>query len=98
MTQRKKTGGRETGTPNKMTKELKEVLSDIVNNELANVKKLLSTLTPKERLDVVIKLLPYIVPRLKETDLNINSIEQPLFPILTPEEYKIIRAKKETEI
>ena len=77
--QRTKTGGRELGTPNKVTKELKEVLSEVVNNELANVKELLSTLTPKERLDVVIKLLPYITPKLKETTLEVDNVEQPLF-------------------
>ena len=59
-----KTGGRTSGTPNKTTKELRTVLKGVINNELLNIETLLSELPPKERLEVVIKLIPYVLPKI----------------------------------
>lgn len=59
-----KTGGRTSGTPNKTTKEIRTVLKGVINNELLNIETLLSELPPKERLEVVIKLIPYVLPKI----------------------------------
>jgi hypothetical protein len=64
-----KTGGRKKGSLNRNTVETKELLQKIVGNELDNISDLLSKLEPKERIDAVIKLLPYIVPRQSEISL-----------------------------
>jgi len=61
-----KTGGRQKGTPNRTTTEAKQILQKIVNNELDNITDLLNKLEPKERIDSIIKLLPYIVPKQQE--------------------------------
>jgi hypothetical protein len=70
-----KTGGRTKGAVNKTTSETKKLLQKIVSNELDNLTDLLSKLEPKERIDAVIKLLPYIVPRQSEITTPID--EQP---------------------
>lgn len=75
-----KFGGRTKGTPNRTTKETKELLTKIVSNELDNVDKLLEQLEPKERLDAVIKLLPYIVP--KQTEMTMEGKEHDFTPII----------------
>jgi len=46
----KKYGGREKGTPNRLTKELRSVLKDIVYQESEKIEEHLNELGPKERL------------------------------------------------
>lgn len=58
--------GRPKGTPNKSTKEMKALIKTFVENELSNADELLAELTPKERLDILCKLLPYVVPKQTE--------------------------------
>ena len=52
----KKYGGRQKGTPNRMTKELRSVLKDVLFEELGEIKEKLDMLEPKERIELVIKL------------------------------------------
>ena len=59
----KKFGGREKGTPNRLTKELRAVLKDLIHEELETLQERMDHLDPKERLEVLVKLLPYILPR-----------------------------------
>ncbi len=74
MNIRSKTGGRQKGTPNKCTNEIRERISEIVNDELSQLKSELQKLDAKDRIETLIKLMPYIVPKLKEitTDSTIN--------------------------
>lgn len=74
-----KTGGRTKGTVNKSTAETKAILQKIVSTELDNLQQLLEDLNPKERLDVVIKLLPYILP--KQQEIAIESTQSKFQPI-----------------
>lgn len=59
-----KTGGRKAGTPNKVTKELRETLKGILARELDTIQATLDTLPSKDRMDVVLKLMPYCMPKL----------------------------------
>jgi hypothetical protein len=61
--QGKKTGGRVAGTPNKITIELRRTLKGIVANELESLPETLGDLPPKERLELLIKLLPFCLPK-----------------------------------
>ena len=74
-----KTGGRIKGTPNKLTTDLKGTISDIINNQLSNLDIDLSSpkLSIKDKYDIIIKLLPYVIPKQTEnTNLNLdNEIE-----------------------
>lgn len=70
-----KTGGRVKGTPNRTTAETKELLQKIVSNQINGINDLLEQLEPKERIDAIIKLLPYIVP--KQSEVSVIDNEQP---------------------
>lgn len=59
-----KTGGRKAGTPNRVTKELRETLKAVIGRELSQITGTLEQLPARERLDVVIKLLPYCMPKI----------------------------------
>lgn len=65
---RKKYGGRKKGTPNKDTKELRERVSDLIDNNFDSIQADLDQLEPKERLDFLIKLLEYGLPKLQRVE------------------------------
>ena len=62
--------GRPKGAKNKLTLETRELIQSFVSKELETIGERIDLLEPKERLDVLIKLLPYIVPKQKDIDLN----------------------------
>ena len=60
-----KTGGRQAGTPNKITSELREVLKGIVAQEMDTLPASLAQLPAKERLEALIRLMPYCMPKVE---------------------------------
>ena len=60
-----KYGGRTKGTPNKITNELRRTLKHIVDDEIQILKNNIKELLPKERLELLIKLLPYVLPKVQ---------------------------------
>jgi hypothetical protein len=58
-----KTGGRKVGTPNKVTSELRKTLKGIIAAELDALPTTLADLPARERLELLIKLLPFALPK-----------------------------------
>lgn len=69
----KKYGGREKGTPNKLTKDLRNILKDIIYHELELLNEKLEKLDSKERIELVIKLLPYTLPKVQNISHTTNE-------------------------
>ena len=69
----KKYGGRQKGTPNRMTKELRTLLKDILYQELEQVRERLELLEPKERIELLIKLMPYVLPKTTSVSHKTNE-------------------------
>ena len=69
----KKYGGRQKETPNILTKELRSVLKDIVYQELEQIQKCLELLESKERLELLIKLMPYVLPKVTSISHKTNE-------------------------
>lgn len=70
-----KTGGRQAGTPNKVTKAVKECIVSILT-KYTNSDKFeqdFDALEPKDRLVIAEKFMSYTVPKLQSTALDINS-------------------------
>ncbi len=65
-----KFGGRSKGTSNKLTSKVKEALHLIFESEIANLPTYLDQLEPKQRIEVLIKLLPYVVPKAESETSN----------------------------
>ncbi len=59
----KKFGGRTKGTPNKTTKETRESLKRIIDMELVQLPRLLESMKPYQRADVLTKLIQYVLPK-----------------------------------
>jgi len=64
--------GRPLNSKNKNTAEIKELIRNVVGKELDQVEKLLGKLEPKDRLDIIVKLLPYVAPRQAEISIEAN--------------------------
>ena len=69
-----KYGGRQKGTPNRMTKELRSVLKDVLYQELEQIQTHLDTLKPKERVELLIKLMPFVLPKVTSISHTTNEL------------------------
>lgn len=58
-----KTGGRKKGTPNKSTSTIREWLTNLIGKNQRQMEKDLKALEPKERLQMLEKLMPYVLPK-----------------------------------
>lgn len=69
----KKFGGRKKGTPNILTSEMRAVLKHIMLKRLSKFEELLDQLPPKEQLEILIKLMPYVYPKLESISHKSNE-------------------------
>lgn len=67
--------GRPKGAVNKTTAETKELLQAIVSKEINKLGEMLEKLEPKERIEAITKLLPYIIP--KQSEFSVIEPEEP---------------------
>jgi len=65
--------GRPKGVPNLVTTRIKEAFAHLLDHNLYRIQMDLEELTPKERLDVIMKLAEYILPKLSRVQADING-------------------------
>jgi hypothetical protein len=68
-----KHGGRKVGTPNKVSSELKEVLSEYCLNEFKFLNTNIEKLTLSERLVFFLKVLPFVLPKNGVSEANMKE-------------------------
>ena len=71
----KKFGGREKGTPNKLTAELRSALKDVLYEEIEQIPHRLDELETKDRLELLVKLMPYVFPKVQSVS---QSLDEPI--------------------
>lgn len=69
----KKYGGREAGTPNKLTKELRAALKNVLHQEIELLPEHFNKLDTKDRLELLVKLLPYALPKVEPANYQISE-------------------------
>lgn len=69
----KKYGGREAGTPNRLTKELRAALKNILHQEIELLPDHFNKLEPKDRLELLVKLLPFALPKVQPESYEIGE-------------------------
>lgn len=67
-----KTGGRNIGTPNKTTAEMRTLIHEALQG--IDLQSDLKALTPEKRIELLIKLLPYVCSRYKEKNDSTDSV------------------------
>jgi len=68
-----KHGGRKKGTPNRLTKEVRAVLKEVVFDEISQIHHHFEKLDPKERIELLIKLMPYVCPKIQTASHSLNE-------------------------
>ena len=71
----RKTGGRQKGTQNKVTGLTKEMINDVLAtyHDDGRLRQDFDELAPKERLDVFIKLIGYILPKPQTVAVDVKT-------------------------
>lgn len=71
-----KFGGRPLGAKNKISEAMRESLTDVLQCEIEGLKERFESLYNIQRIELLCKLLPYVVPKLA-TEININEQSNP---------------------
>ena len=70
-----KFGGRTKGTPNRLTKEVRSILKEVLYVEISQLNKHFEELEPKVRIELLIKLMPYVCPKIT---LESHKLDEPI--------------------
>ena len=66
-----KVGGRQKGVPNRATKEFRDRIGAFLYNELEVLPENFRAIkSPEKKLDILIKLLPFVVPKIQDLSLE----------------------------
>lgn len=68
-------GGRQKGTPNKATASIREAVDNVLGGYMNNGQMLedFKVLDAKERLEIAIKLMQFVAPKMKSVDVAVSS-------------------------
>lgn len=85
-----KTGGRQKGVPNKVTTTIREYISELIDDNRKQIKKDLRALEPKERLQILERLMAYVTPKVQAVDISAElspapSLQRPPCEMTTEE-------------
>ncbi len=74
-----KTGGRIKGSENKVTSSIRNKINLLLENQFETIENDFNNLTSKERLEIIVKLLPYSIPKQLETtnytEIDIDNLD-----------------------
>lgn len=65
-------GGRQKGTPNKVTASVKDWVAQVIDKNRRQMEKDIKTLEPKDRLQMLEKLMQYVVPKQQAVSANVD--------------------------
>lgn len=68
--------GREKGTPNNATAELRQFVNNFINGNLDRIQSDFDELDAKDRLAFIEKLLKYVLPRQLEANVQTFDLKQ----------------------
>ena len=66
--------GRQKGTPNKSTTNLKATVLQIVERQFETLESDLEGLDGRDKINFVLKLIEYILPKQREQKINFNDL------------------------
>jgi hypothetical protein len=75
----KKFGGRTKGVQNKTSAQTKELLKNIVGNQLDKIESLLNKMDPVDRCNIVVRMLPFVLP--KQSEILIEAVPAGFEPL-----------------
>lgn len=94
-----KTGGREKGKPNKVTRTAKELVTELVSAGMEKALLKLSEIEdPKDYLDTLAKFISYVIPKKMENDTNLILPVMQTEVRIIPSGKSIATSEKEVEM
>jgi hypothetical protein len=66
-------GGRAAGTKNRATTTMRDFLTDFADRNRGQIEADFAALEPRERLEIWVKLLPYVTPKLESVAAKIDG-------------------------
>lgn len=66
-------GGRQKGTPYKVTASVKDWIAQVIDKNRRQMERDIKALEPKDRLQMLEKLLGYVVPKQQAVSANVDS-------------------------
>lgn len=67
--------GRKKGIPNKITKDIREALHSFIEGNLSSIEATFNELEPKDKIRFMIDILPFVLPKLQSTQLQVEDNE-----------------------
>lgn len=71
--------GRKKGVPNKITQDIREALHSFIEGNLSSIQATFNELEPKDKIRYYIDLLPFVLPKLQSTQLQVEDNSEPVF-------------------
>ena len=68
-----KATGRPKGSSNKATSKVRDSFTKLLENNLEQLKDDFKELEPRERIKLFLDLSKYVIPQLKQTDVNLDG-------------------------
>jgi len=59
-----------------ITKDLRNQLKELVKSELEQLPEYLNDMKPKERLDILLKLMPFVLPKVKGVNHSLGEPDE----------------------
>ncbi len=70
----KKTGGRKAGSLNKTTADIKARIMALINDKFDSIQEAMEQMEPKDQVGAYLKFMEYILPKQRETRIDISSL------------------------
>lgn len=71
---REKTGGRQSGSTNKASTDIKSKIAALIDNQFDVIQADLETLEPKDRVAAYLKFMDYVLPKQREQKIDLSTL------------------------
>lgn len=90
-------GGRQKGTPNKVTASVKDWVAQVIDKNRRQMERDIKALEPKDRLQMLEKLMQYVVPKQQAVSANVdfNKLSDEQLDLIVDELTKYINDESE---
>lgn len=95
----RKFGGRKKGTPNKQTKEIRDLFQEIIETNIKNIDAWVNEIaqkSPEKAIGLLLKLSEYVLPKLNR--IEVEHVPNNKFDNLTDEELDVEINRMHAEI